>query len=64
MPFNTNGGSKMAKESWELWHDDIQRQYELEEAYDELEEDDPDIEWKLEQNRMVNAVINILREAK
>ena len=54
----------MAKESWELWHDDIQRQYELEEAYDELEEDDPDIEWKLEQNRMVNAVINILRQGK
>ena len=52
----------MAKESWELWHDDIQRQYELEDAHDELDEDDPDLEWKLEQNQMVNAVINILRE--
>lgn len=52
----------MAKESWELWHDAIQREYELEEAYDELEEDDPDLEWKLEQNRIVNGICQLIRE--
>lgn len=53
----------MAKESWELWHDDIQRQYELEEAYNDLEEDefDEDLEWKLEQNMIINEVIAMLR---
>ena len=53
----------MAKESWELWHDDIQRQYELEEAYNDLEEDefDEDLEWKLEQNMIINEVIALLR---
>ena len=53
----------MAKESWELWHDDIQRQYELEEAYNDLEEDefDEDLEWKLEQNMLINEVISLLR---
>lgn len=51
----------MAKESWELWHDDIQRRYELEEAYDELEDDDPDLEWKLEQNEIVDVICQLLR---
>lgn len=53
----------MPKESWEYWHDDIQRQYELEEAYEDLDEDDPDLEWKLEQNKIINGLVSILRSS-
>lgn len=50
----------MAKESWELWHDDYQRYYEMQDAYDELEEDDPDLEWKLEQNEKINTLVALI----
>lgn len=50
----------MAKESWELWHDDYQRYYEMQDAYDELEEDDPDLEWKLEQNEQINTLVALM----
>jgi hypothetical protein len=53
----------MAKESWELWHDDYQRYYERMDAYDDLEddEDDPDLEWKIEQDMVINEVIAMLQ---
>ena len=54
----------MAKESWELWHDDYQRYYERIETWDEPSEDeelDPDLEWKIEQDIVINEVIAMLQ---